>query len=151
MRVVKEAGHGFVPWPVSDHYHLEAVAAATSATTTTATKAATASAAAAAAAATATAAAAAESTSAAAAAATATLFARLGFVHGQRSATMFLAVQGCNCSLCLGIGGHFHETKAFASAGVAVRDDLGALDGPMDRKEGLQCRAIHVVAQITNI
>jgi hypothetical protein len=44
---------------------------------------------------------------------------------------VLLAVQGSNRGGCFLVGGHFNETEAFASAGVAVIDDLGGNHLPM--------------------
>ena len=43
------------------------------------------------------------------------------------------------------------ETKAFASAGIAVGDDLRALDGPVGGEHFTECGRVDIVAQIPNI
>ena len=64
---------------------------------------------------------------------------------------MFLAVDSRDGCLRFGIGAHFDETEALASAGVAVSDDLSALHGAVRSKELFQSGAIDVVAHISNI
>jgi len=48
---------------------------------------------------------------------------------------VLLPVQGGNRGRCLFVAGHFDKTKAFASARVAVIDDLGACDLAMLAKQ----------------
>src|SRR4051812_41653618 len=62
--------------------------------------------------------------SAAATTAGTALFARTGFVDGECSAVVFLAIQRRDRGLGFVIGSHFDKAKAFASAGVAIVDDL---------------------------
>src|SRR4051812_24886281 len=61
-----------------------------------------------------------------AAAAAGAIFARLGFIDGELPAVMFLAVEGCDRGLCLGIAAHLHKAEALAAAGVTVGDHFGA-------------------------
>ena len=64
---------------------------------------------------------------------------------------MLLAVQTANRGLRFLVGRHLDETEAFAPARVAVRNDLGALNGAILRKQFLQLLAIHRVAQMSNV
>src|SRR5436190_22092710 len=59
--------------------------------------------------------------------ATAAIFARASFVDGERPAVVLFAVHAGNRSLGFFITSHFDKAKAFASTGVAVHDDFGAL------------------------
>jgi hypothetical protein len=66
-------------------------------------------------------------TTAAAATTTAAIFARAGFVDGERSAIMLFAVHAGDRRLGFLVVLHFDKAEAFAPAGVAVHDDLGTL------------------------
>src|SRR6266542_2464004 len=79
------------------------------------------------------------------------IFAGLGFVDGQGAAFVLLAVEGGDCLLGLFIVGHFDEAEAFASAGVAVIDDLSAFDRAVRREQLFEDRAIDVIAQVPHI
>src|SRR5258708_5353269 len=74
------------------------------------------------------------------------IFLRLGFVHGQGATVVLLPVQGRNGGLSFGIAAHLDKAKALASAGVAIVDDLRALDSAMRAEELFECRAIDIVA-----
>jgi hypothetical protein len=63
-------------------------------------------------------------TTAAAATAAATFFAGAGFVDGEGSASMFLAVEGFDGCLGFGIAGHFDESEPLGATGIAIVDDL---------------------------
>src|SRR5687767_6895675 len=80
---------------------------------------------------------------AAAAAPAAALLAGLGDVHGEGPAVVLLAVQRRDGGLRLLVTAHLHETEPLAPAGVAVLDDLGALDGAVGGKHLLEVRAGH--------
>jgi hypothetical protein len=95
--------------------------------------------------------AAAEATTSAATATAAALFARAGFVDGQRAAAMFLAVERADRRLGFLIGAHLDEAESFGSAGVAIVDDLGGDYRPMLSKQLLEFRAIDLVAQVANV
>src|SRR5205085_10765812 len=79
------------------------------------------------------------------------VFARLGFVDGQRAAVVVLAVERRDGRLSLLIGAHFHETESLAASGHAVADDFSALHGSVRAKQLLEFGAINVVAQIPHI
>jgi hypothetical protein len=83
--------------------------------------------------------------------ATAAILAGLGFVDGEPSAVVFLVVEAVDGGLGLGLGVHLDEPEPLAPAGVAVLDDLGALDGPELREELLELRAVDLIGQITDI
>jgi hypothetical protein len=85
------------------------------------------------------------------AAATAPAFLGLGFVDSESTAIMFLAVDSGNRRLRFSIAAHFDKTKALASAGVTISDDLSALHGAVRSKELFQSGAIDVVAHITHV
>jgi len=132
-----------------DHGLVASAATAASATTVAATATA---AAATAVAAAATAAAATESaTATTAAAATRAVFARLGFIDGQRAAVVLLAIEARNRGLRLFVGAHLHESKALTAARVAVRNDFRRLHASVRREQLFQIRARCVVAQITYV
>jgi hypothetical protein len=67
-------------------------------------------------------------TSAAAASTEAAFFAGTGFVDGQGSAAMFLAIKGLDGGLRLIVVGHLDESKALAAAGVTIVDHLRRKD-----------------------
>src|SRR5450432_605615 len=111
-----------------------AAAAATAAVATTATAATTAAAAVSAAATTA-----------------AAVFFGLGFIDGESASAVILPIEGCDRGLCFGVAAHLDESEAFASACVAIVDDLRAVHLAMGGEQLFQCGAIDVVAQISNI
>jgi hypothetical protein len=78
-------------------------------------------------------------------------FARAGFVDGQRPAAVLLAVERRDRGLGFVVAAHLHKTETFASAGVAVVDDLGRHDGAVLAEQLLEFRAINAVAQVPNI
>jgi len=125
-----------------------ATAAATVATTTTASAATTAAEAATTAAASTAVAAAATTT---ASATTASLFARAGFIDGKCAAIVLLAVERGNRRRGFLVRGHFDKSEAFASAGVAIVDDLGGDDLPVCSEQLFEFRAIDGVAQVPDI
>jgi len=86
-----------------------------------------------------------------AAAAAATRFAGSGLVDRQGSAIVLLLVEAIDGRLRLGVARHLDETKTSASAGIPVRNDLGAFDRTEFRKNLFQIRARNVIAQIPNI
>jgi hypothetical protein len=128
---------------------IASAAAAFAATAAAASVAAAATAAAAAAATTA--AAAAEAATAAATAATPAVFARAGFVDGEGSAAVLLAVQGRDRRLGFVIRAHFDEPEPLRAAGVTVVDDLGGDNRAVLAKQLLEFRAIDLVAQVPNV
>jgi hypothetical protein len=81
----------------------------------------------------------------------ASVFARLGLVDGQASAVVILVVEAVNRGQGLGLGVHLDESESLAPAGVAVLNDLGALDGAELREQLLKLRAVDLIGQITNI
>ncbi|HEY1683207.1 MAG TPA: hypothetical protein VGG19_00470 [Tepidisphaeraceae bacterium] len=85
------------------------------------------------------------------AAATGAVFTGLGFVNGECTSHVLLAIKGCNSRLGFIIARHFDEPEALAAAGVPIADDLRALYGSMRAKQSLESRAIDVVAQIPHI
>src|SRR5271165_2324417 len=58
----------------------------------------------------------------------AAFLARLGFVDGQRSAVMLLAVERLNGGLGFLVAAHLDEAEPLGAAGVAILDDLGRHD-----------------------
>jgi hypothetical protein len=86
-----------------------------------------------------------------AAAAARAIFLGLGFVHGEGSAAMFLAVEGRDRCLSFIFTAHFDEPEPLASAGVPISDDLSAFDSSMRSKQLFESRAIDIVAQIPDI
>ena len=63
-------------------------------------------------------------TTAAAAATTTALFARLGFVNGQRATAVILLVQATDRFVGGIVIPHLDETETLAAAGITVLDDL---------------------------
>src|SRR5690606_17676632 len=64
---------------------------------------------------------------------------------------MLLFVQGVDGFLGRVVVGHFNKPEAFASAGVAILDDLGTLHGSKLGKHLLQARARHAVGQVSDV
>jgi hypothetical protein len=134
-------------WP--KRLSLVAVAATTAATTATATAvAATATAAAATTVTTAASAAATTTTAVTTAAsatttttATGTIFTRLGLVHGEGPAILFLTVQGGDGSLRFIVGTHLNESETLAAACLAVADHFSAAHGAVLTEQLFQFRA----------
>ena len=58
-------------------------------------------------------------------AASAAAFTRFGFVNGQRTTIVLLAIQRLYGILGLMVRAHLHETKAFGATRILVHDDLG--------------------------
>src|SRR5262249_30884964 len=87
----------------------------------------------------------------AAAAATAAVFARLGFVDGQRAAVNFLAVHGLDGCLGLLVGAHLDEAEPLGAAGVAVHDDLGRLHRAVRLEHRLQVAVADAVGQVAHV
>src|ERR1043166_6394054 len=79
------------------------------------------------------------------------ILAGLGFVDGERAPAVLLAVERRDGRLGLGVATHLDEAESLASAGVAIGDDLRALHRAVRGEQRFQCRAIDVVAQISNI
>src|SRR4051794_28037847 len=71
-----------------------------------------------------------------------TLFAGLGFIDGESAAAVVLPIEGGDCGLRLGIAGHLDKTKAFASAGHAIADDLCTLHSSVRGEKGFERGAI---------
>jgi hypothetical protein len=59
------------------------------------------------------------------------IFTGLGYIDGQGSALMVLAVESGDRRLRLGLRGHLDESKALGAAGIAVGDHFGGLDCAM--------------------
>ena len=98
--------------------------------------------------------AAAASTAVATSAATSTaaaLFARLGFIDGERAPVVLFAVEGGNGALGVIIVGHLDEPEPLAAAGVAIADNLGALNGAKLTEQLLQRRTVHAVAEVPDV
>tara|TARA_R110002073_G_scaffold329060_1_gene510996 strand:+ start:210 stop:374 length:165 start_codon:yes stop_codon:yes gene_type:complete len=53
---------------------------------------------------------------------------------------MFLLVQSSDSRLSFSIAAHLNKTKAFASAAIAISDDLGAFNRAKLRKQVFQVR-----------
>jgi hypothetical protein len=83
--------------------------------------------------------------------AAAPVFARLGLVDRQSSTVVILIVEAVDRGLGLSLGVHLDEPETLAPAGVAVLNDLGALDGAELRKQLLKLRAVDLIGQITDI
>src|SRR5205823_4317853 len=64
---------------------------------------------------------------------------------------MVLTIQSRDRSLRLFVRSHLHKPKALAAARLAVRDDFGAADGAVLRKQLFQIRTRRVVAQVPNV
>jgi hypothetical protein len=64
---------------------------------------------------------------------------------------VFLAVQSGDSRLGLFISAHLNEAEAFASTGLTIADDFGALHGSVLGEQLLQIRAGRAIAQITYI
>jgi hypothetical protein len=84
-------------------------------------------------------------------ASTTAVFARAGFVDGEGTSAVLLTIEGRNRRLGFVIRAHLDEAEALAAAGVTVVDDLRGDHSPVLTKQLLQFRAIHLVAQISNI
>jgi len=82
---------------------------------------------------------------------TAALFAGTSFVDSQAAAFDLFQVEGLDRCLSLVALGHFDESEALAAAGVAVLNDLCALDAPMLGEERFQALTRNVVTQIPDI
>jgi hypothetical protein len=63
--------------------------------------------------------------STAATTATGALFFGSGFIDGQGTTVVFLAVEGRDGGLGLFLAGHFDKAKTLAAARIAIVDDLG--------------------------
>jgi len=94
---------------------------------------------------------AARSTTPTTAATTRALFTGTGFVNGQGSAIVLLAVERGNRRRSLFIAGHLDEAETFASAGLTVADDLRRLNLAVSAEQLFQLRSFDLVAQITDI
>jgi hypothetical protein len=79
------------------------------------------------------------------------IFTGFGFVHGQRTAVMFLAVQCRDGSLSFFIGPHLDESESLAATGFAVADDFCAGHGAVLRKQLFQIRASRRIAEISDV
>ncbi len=75
----------------------------------------------------------------------------LGFIDGQTATTVFVIVQAINCGLRFVLGVHLDEAEAFASAGVAILDHLGALNRAEMSEEGFERRIVNLVAQVADV
>jgi hypothetical protein len=64
---------------------------------------------------------------------------------------VLLPVQGRNRRFGFRVARHFDESEAFAASGVAIVDDLRRNDLPVLGEQLFQLRAIHLVAQITDV
>jgi hypothetical protein len=117
-----------------------ATAAATAATTTVTT-----------AAAAATATTTAVSTTATTTTAWAAAFFGFGFIDGESASAVFLTVECGDTGLRLGIAAHLDESETLAAAGFPIGNHFSALNSAMRSEQFLQCRAIDIVAQISNI
>ena len=62
------------------------------------------------------------------------LLLRPRFVHCHRSAAIILTVELVDCSLRFGVAAHLDEAEAFASACIAVRDELRRFNGAAHRE-----------------
>ncbi len=125
-----------------------AVAAAAAAAAEAATAAATATAEAAAATA---AAATAEAPTTAATATAAALFLGTGLVHGESATAMLLAVETGDGCLSFLVRGHLDEPEAFATAGVAIADDLSADNLTVRAEKLLELGRIARIGQIAHV
>src|SRR5882724_6315109 len=81
-------------------------------------------------------------------AATAAVFARASFVDGERAPVVLLAVHSGNGRLGFFITSHFDKAEAFASTGVAVHDDFGALHSAVLTKNLIKIGIRNIVAQV---
>jgi hypothetical protein len=83
--------------------------------------------------------------------ATGAIFTGFGFVDGERTAVVFLAVQCRNSSLSFIIGPHLDESESLAAAGFPVADDFCAGHGAVLRKQLFQIRASRGIAEISDV
>ena len=119
---VEVRGETLAPPPsISQRYRLEAIATAT------------------------TAAAATEATAAG------TFFTGLGFIDRQGTAAMFLAVEGGDRGLSLGIAAHLDKAETLGAAAVTIHDDLRAGDRAVRPEQLFESCTVNIVAQITDI
>src|ERR1700730_16682623 len=88
---------------------------------------------------------------AAAAATTRALFARPGFIDGQRSAVVLFFVQALNRRQGGVVVRHFDESKSLAAPRVPILDHLRAADRAKRREQLFQVRIRHVITQIAHI
>ena len=86
-----------------------------------------------------------------AAATPAAVFARLGFVDGQRTPIVLLLMQAGDGLASRVVIRHFHETKALAAAGIAVLDDLRAAHRAELREQFFERRVGDVVTQVSDV
>src|SRR5690606_14628201 len=90
-------------------------------------------------------------TTAAVAAAARTRLAGTSLIDRQATAVGLPVVEAVDGGLRLGIAAHLHEAEALAAPRLAIRDDLGALDGAVLREQLLQVRAVHAVREIPDV
>ena len=93
---------------------------------------------------------AATATVAAAAAKSATLGTRTGFVHVQRAAVQFLAIQGLDCFHRLGLIGHFDKGEAAGLPGVAIAHHTGFFNGAVRGKRSLELGLRGLISKVSN-
>jgi hypothetical protein len=75
----------------------------------------------------------------------------LGFIDGESASAVFLTVESGDTGLRLGITPHLDESETLAAAGFPIGNHFSALNSAMRSEQFLQCRAIDIVAQISNI
>jgi hypothetical protein len=89
--------------------------------------------------------------SASPATATTAAFSGLGFVHGEGSAAVFLAVERCDGRLGLRVTAHLDETETLATTGLPISDNFRALHAAVRAEQLLQSRAVHIVTHVSNV
>ncbi len=74
-----------------------------------------------------------------------------GFIDGELTTIVFLAIQGVDGGLCLGIIFHFNKTEALATLGFTVHNDACACDFAECGKKRIKLIIFDRVAQVSNI
>jgi hypothetical protein len=80
-----------------------------------------------------------------------TILARFGLVHGQFATAVLLFVERCDCRLGFEFVFHFDKPKTLAAAGISIINDLRAIHDSVCGEQLLQFRAVHFVAQISDV
>lgn len=78
-------------------------------------------------------------------------FHRTCFVHDQVTATVVLAMQTLDSSLCFCVAAHFHKAEALGTASVTFHHDLCALNGAEFRERLLEVVVAESVRQVAYV
>ena len=73
------------------------------------------------------------------------------FIHDQAATTQWLTIHARDGCLRLSVTAHFHKTKAFGAAGVALHHDLGAGNGAKLTKRLFQVAIAHGIRQVADV